>query len=127
MAGESPAFIFKERNPMRFKAIMQGNFGAISVNNRLRGLHERIEALESAVDALTGKKEPVVHDEPTETANSAETVVLENEPFFDWQLCDDVQDLKDYALLELGLTIRGNKKADTVRAEIKGFLETQGA
>lgn len=112
-----------------FKTIMAGNFGPIAVNNRLRQLHERIEKLEALIES----DEPVIHAEPenaTETApdtatdNSADTVTFES---FNWQESDDVQAMKSFAKDTFGLEIRGNKKADTVRKEIEGFLETQGA
>ena len=116
---------------MKFRAIMQGNFGAISVNNRFRELYERIDALEARIGTETPEiHAAIVEPEDTATTNTADTVTLEDqedERDFNWRECEDATDLKEFALLEFGLSIKGNKKADTVRAEIKGFLETQGA
>jgi hypothetical protein len=104
----------------KFRAIMGGNFGPVAINKRLRELHERIDALEAELC-----KEPVVHEAPeTVTSNSAEVVTLDR---FDWQTCEDADDLREYALCELGLTVQKNAKAETVRSKITGFLETQGA
>jgi len=108
---------------------MAGNFGAISVNNRLRELHERIDALEARIGDETPEihapvLETVTTSPETVTTNTAETVVVDP---FDWKTSEDVAALKAFAFTDLGLTIKGNKKADTVRAEIEGFLQAQGA
>ena len=96
---------------------MAGNFGAISVNNRLRELHERIDALEARI----GTETPEIHAAIVETVtrDSAEVITLEQ---FDWKTSGDVKALKEFALSEFGFEVKGNKKAGTVRAEIEAHL-----
>lgn len=98
-----------------FKPILMGNFGPVAVSRRLREIHKRIDELE---EMLSGKA-------VNETVDSAETVILEDskeEESFDWKTCDDAQALKAYALEKHGLSIKGNKKAETVREEIEAFI-----
>lgn len=119
-----------------FKAIMSGNFGVLSVNRRLRELHNRVDELEALINGG-----PVTHEAPeqaapvvepesakeTETVDSAETEIIEADAGpapFDWKTTEDVAALKEFAKIEFGLAIKGNKKVETVRAEIEGFLET---
>jgi len=98
---------------MQIKPIMSGMFNSITVNNRIRLLVDKINELEARLDALA----PVAPAE-AETV----TATVESETEFDLNTCDDPAELKAYALANYGLTITGNKKADTIRNEIKDHL-----
>ena len=112
----------------QFKAILHGMFGAITVTKRLRDVWDAIKAIDARLTALeTADSAETVADEGTQTI--AEPVVAEEpepeEPAgFNWQTCDDAQDLKEFALTEFNLEIKGNKRADTIRNEIEGYLES---
>lgn len=106
-----------------YKAIRAGMFGALSVNVRMREIWDAINEIRAAIGIKEAAKETV-------TVDSAETVVetVADEPAeeqFDWKTSDDAAALKAFAREKFGLEIRGNKRADTVREEIEGFLSTQ--
>ncbi len=75
----------------------------LEVINEVNALREEIDELK-AHEVFTGE---------TQTENAG----------FDWEASDDAQALKEFAMEEYGLEIKGNKKADTVRKEIAEFLE----
>lgn len=109
---------------MKYKAIMAGVFGSRAVNVRFQQVWEELEAIKAQLGITDDQKE-------TKTVNTAQTEVISTEvantppeDAFDWKTCDDAQVLKEFALSEFGLEIKGNKKADTVRKEIEGFLTT---
>lgn len=99
-----------------FKPLMSGMFNAVAVNRKLRQIWAAIDEIkefqepEQAVEVSTEAPETVSED-------SAETVVQEVdlEEF-------DSNALKAWAWDTHALKITGNKKADTIRAEIKEFL-----
>jgi hypothetical protein len=118
---------------MRFKAIMQGNFNAISVNRRLRELYERVEKLEAE------KAERVIHEgtpvEPssrrddgaggaTETASAQGGEDATGTAQFNWCTSTNIPALRAFAKSR-GLTIKGTKKAAVIREEIAEFLNKE--
>lgn len=134
----------------KFQAISAGLFGAHAVNRVLISLHERISALEAQVegkeapegsnppDTITADSaseggppvEPEVASDPIEVfdpelaARQAEekAEAAKNEPpEFDYETCEDKSALREFAKSK-GLTIMGNKKAETIRNEIREFL-----
>lgn len=113
---------------MSFKPIMAGIFNAMSVNRKLREIWAAIEVLNEAAGITDEEPAPAPE---TETADSAETVVIEqppepeepSEPEFDWKTTNDVGALKDWAVEMHGLEIKGNKKPETVRAEINAHMQ----
>ena len=66
---------------------------------------------------------PVEQPEQQEEATIKDSLSVEKQNPFDWKTSDDASELKAFAMKEFGLEIKGNKKADTVRSEIEGFLE----
>lgn len=110
-----------------FKPILAGMFSAMSVNRKLRELHSRIDALESSLNLTAtdcAETETVTIAEP-EPEKAEETVTETVEAAFDWRTTDDATALKAWAIENHGLEIKGNKKADTIRTEIRGFLEVE--
>ena len=115
---------------IKFKALLPGMFNVIGVNRKLREIWAAIDEIREYVyeNKPMSEAEPVAESVATEPVAETETVVDEpDEPTFSWQTSEDVVSLKEFALLELGLTIKGNKKPETIRKEIEGFLEAQGA
>lgn len=107
---------------MGFTALTSGMFSVMAINRKLREIWVAIEAIEAHVgmaEAETTDESTKVVAEPQEVAETA------SEPVFDWKTSDDVSSLKEFAMEKLGLEIKGNKKADTVRNEIYNFLELQ--
>lgn len=109
-----------------FKAMHQGTFGVLAVNRKLRELWTAIEEIRAHIGMTDGEAETVAEAPVTVTETVAEQP-KEEEPAFDWKTSDDVPALKAFALETFGLEIKGNKKAETVRSEIMGFIEVQGA
>lgn len=115
---------------MKYKAIMIGMFGVMSVNRNFRTLTDKCNELEARLDAIDGGVVETVADEAAQPVDAepeqTETVADEKDQPFDWKTSDDAAALKAFALDQFGLGIKGNKKADTIRKEIEGFLESQG-
>ena len=90
-----------------FMPIM-GKVSSIAVNVRLRQLHQRIDELEARLaEVVVGRADSGENDG--------------DEPF-EWRTSEDCQALKDYAQKEFGQTIKGNKKPETIRAEIEALI-----
>lgn len=106
-----------------FKPLTTGLFNPMAVNRKLREIWEAIEQLQE-VNGL--KEAEPVQDTDTFTVDGGETIEIEAKPVeWDWRTTDDANALKEWALSEHGLEIKGNKKADTIRKEIEGFLSTE--
>lgn len=115
----------------QFKAITAGLFNAITVTKRLRvmweaitSLDERLKAVECGADAQTTHEATVTIAEPVEASEPAISAVDVNS----WRAITDTAALKEFALDAYGLEIKGNKKAETIIAEIDTYLakKTEG-
>lgn len=81
--------------------------------DELKALQEQPEATETETASVETEAQEVVINE----------VLADAEPF-DWKTSESASALKEYAFSEFNLTIKGNKKAETVRLEIAEYLET---
>ena len=112
----------------KFKRIMPGLFNVMTVNRKLREIWDAIEEIRDVVyegreiPESADVSEKVIVEPETEVA----TVDAATEQPFDWKTSDDSSALKEFALSEFNLEIKGNKKADTVRNEIYNHLESMG-
>lgn len=113
-----------------FIPIMQGQFSAKAVNNRLRQLHAEIDALKALIRGDVEEVIEIATEAATSTSDSAETTFIEDAvsdigvTADNWRTCEDIDALKAFALESFNLTVRA-RKIETVKAEIDGFLESQ--
>ena len=113
-----------------FKPITAGLFGVATINRKLREIWAAIDELRSLAGVVSEQAESVTKDSAETVieiaADVAKEVVEEAiEDAFDWKTTEDAAALKEWALDEHGLEIKGNKKADTIRKEILGFLSIE--
>ena len=111
----------------KFKIIHIINKSNLNKENKrlwdhVNSLEERIANLESA--AVHCEAETVA-DEDTQAMIIEEAHKTEDEKF-DWVECEDAAKLKWYAKTFLKLEIKGNKKAETIKAEIADHLAKEG-
>ena len=104
-----------------FRALMPSMFNARVITMCFREVWEALKSIEARLDVLDGGN--VAESVATEPVVEVEPVIVEpEEKAFDWKTSEDAKAMKDFALSEFGLGIKGNKKAATIRKEIEGFL-----
>lgn len=94
--------------------IIPFNKKMIEIVDQVNKLTQIIESNESPSKANETDKQ--------EMAVEVTVSVPEDPAVFDWRTSEDVAALKEYAKESFDLEIKGNKKADTVREEIREFL-----
>ena len=108
----------------------------IPINAKLRYLFGAVAEILTRLEALEPQAVETVADTPVEVvAPVAEAVTVDESQVidgntskpFDWKTSDDAGALKQFAADEFDLEIKGNKKADTVRAEIAEYLALKEA
>ena len=97
----------------------------IPLNARFRALFAAVNELTARIDALEGNSGQHAPLEETETVSADADLQepAELEPAFDWNTSNSQADLKAFALAQYGLTIKGNKKPETIRAELAAHIE----
>lgn len=102
----------------KYTPLTSGLFGPVAVNRKLKQLWDEIDTLKAVIAEMSERKE-IEHVE----LNPEE----QTEEEFNWRTSQNATALKDFAFESLGVTIKGNKKPETIRDEIKEFIESQSA
>lgn len=105
----------------------------IPLNRKMKEIIDEVNALREEVDELKSGSFAVATGAESETTSESETVELESSAeegsgeaeTFDWETSDDVIALKKYSLDKFGKAIKGNKRAETVREEIKAMINSE--
>lgn len=99
----------------------------IPINARFRAAYEAIGELKSRLDAIEGKGASANAESFDESEQTIAEPKKESESVGDesWRDIKDASALKEFALEMWGFEIKGNKKPETIIAEIDEFLEAQ--